>query len=220
MRGDGGEPRQGEGRSADERDQLPAPETPEEAGFRLYADTALVIVRWTPDARTAEPEYTDAIVGHFGVGGSVPFEAMRDSILRWLIEDGDHHGDRHYEVRRRSFDEGASGAEAVLVLTLLSGVAGGVAGKLTEEAFKAIKDRLSRRVDHLHQSDRHLADVDGLRYALARAIDARASDLKLVEHRGSAHRRAATFETPTGQVYGVRIGRAGIVVRRLHPGEY
>jgi hypothetical protein len=192
----------------------------EAEAFRLYADTATVIVRWTPEARVADPEYRVAVVGRFAVGGPVPFDDLRDPILRWLNEEAGYGEDRHYEIRRRNFDEGASGAEAVLILSLLSGAAGGIAGKLAEEAFDAIRARLAGRVDHLQPMTEYMDGEDDLRHALARAIDVRASDLKLIEHRANDERAAAAFETPSGQVYGVRIGSVGVTIRALEPGEY
>jgi hypothetical protein len=99
-----------------------------------YADTVVVVARYSEESRTADPDYSVATVTWLAAGGDVPVEEVREEVLRWLVIEREIGTDNEFATRRRHFQMGASGAEAEIVLSLLGGLVGGVAGTLTEQA--------------------------------------------------------------------------------------
>lgn len=140
--------------------------------------------------------------------------------MRWLVLEREFGGDRESDVRRRRFEIGASGAEAMLVVSLAGGALGGVAGALTQEVVAYVRDRLARRLEHLESFDDRLSDVDDMRRAVAHAFHVRASDFSLVEARAKDTQHAAVFEDTAGRAHGVRVASTGLTIRRLRRDEY
>lgn len=184
--------------------------------YAQYADVATLIVRHTSQQLEADPDYEVATVARFAAGGSVPVEALHAEIMRWLLDDAGFTAHNQITFQRRHSNIGASGAEVVILLTLLGGIASG----LTQEAVHYIGARLRERTEHLDPLPSLTNDVDGMRYAVSRAFDVRPSDLNLVEGRARPDRHAAVFEDRAGRFYGVRIESDALTIRRLQPGDW
>lgn len=178
-----------------------------------------VVVRHTPQMLSADPDYDVAMVARFSASGDVPVESLREEIMRWLLDEADFTAHSEIAFRRRHINAGASGAEAEIVVGLLGGAAGGVSGILTQQALGFIRARLAGRTKHLEAMEMWLRDLEGMRFAVARAFDIRPSDLRLVEERASERLHDAVFEDLADRLYGVRIDELGLMIRRLQPDE-
>lgn len=167
----------------------------------------------------ASDTWEEAIVLELQAGDLLDLRGLNADVNRWL-NDAEANGWNYVEVRRRGINIGAAGVEVAIIVSLLGGALGGVSGKLVEFVWDNVAARLGRARDQVPPSGARFEEVEGMRYSVARAMDARVSELKLVEARVGANRHAAIFEDASGQRYGVKHWSDGaLLVRRLTESE-
>ena len=162
-----------------------------------YAEDVTVVVRHAAD-QMASDAWDEAIVLDIHSGDLLDLRGLNADVNRWL-NDVDASGWNHVEVRRRGINIGAAGVEVAIIVSLLGGALGGVSGKLLEFVWDNVATRLGRARDQVPPIDDSFEAVEGMRRAVARAMDARVFDLKLVEGRIAADRHAAIFEDGSGE---------------------
>jgi hypothetical protein len=183
-----------------------------------YTENLTVVVRQTPDQLTGET-WEQALVLELQAGDSLDLRGLNADVNRWLIDE-ETHGWNYVEVRRREINVGASGVEVAIIVSLLGGALGGVSGKLLEFVWDNVAARLGRGREQVPVAEARFEHIEHMRYAVARAMDARPLELKLVEARIDADRDAAVFEDAGGARYGVKHwSDGGLLVRRLSPDE-
>jgi hypothetical protein len=183
---------------------------PEEV--RRYADLVAVVVRredWSDPGAAHE-----ALVASIDVGGDVPLEELAHDLGQELVRLG--AGEYSFETRRTRTEIGASGAGALLVVTI---IASGVAGVLLQEVWEYTKQRLGRGrpvrdyARYIRSAPEYAARE--LASAVAQAIDARLAEIRTVEVVHDAEQIRGIFETSTGERYRVTLADEVFEIARL-----
>lgn len=184
----------------------------ERAEASSYAETFDVVVRETDEYGETPP--TQALVGAFDIGDNLALEDLAADLRAWLA---DKDQPRFAVQTRRSVAEvGATGIGTEILLTLL-GAAGGVA--LTD-VWEYLKGRIPGGRDAVRERA-YLRELDAedlaeqLGAMVARAIDARRAELRLINVSRDAHEIRGTFETSTGERYEIRSAGAIFEISRV-----
>ena len=183
-----------------------------------YTENLTVVVRHTADQFSGDA-WEEALVLELEAGDHLDLRGLNAGVNRWLIGEGAQNWN-YVEVRRRGINIGASGVEVAIIVSLIGGALGGISGKMLEFVWDDVADRMGRKRTDVPATGARLDDLDGMRYAVARAMDARPTELKLVEGRLDSERHAAIFEDASGHRYGVKHwSDGGLLIRRLPEGN-
>ncbi len=168
-----------------------------------YADSLVFVARESDEQGDVDPTFKKALMARVAVGEDVPLEELRPALMSWLQEEG-FSGWSEVEIRRRHIAAGATGVEATILISLLTGATGGVASVLTQKAWNFVAERLRARAINLEPLPGAAADIDDMAHAVASAWELRRSDLSLVRSDTDGDEKAATFEDRQGERYNVR----------------
>jgi hypothetical protein len=167
-----------------------------------YVETLHFVVR---QAEHGVDLPSEALVGAFDVGEDVPLDEIFDKLHDWFVRE--NYEPFAVETRRSVAEVGATGIGTELVLTFL-GAAGGVA---LNEAWQYVKTLLPRGDESVRSEFRWLREAvepderpQYLAESLARALEARSAELRLLDYSEAENEFRATFETSTGERYVVR----------------
>src|SRR4051794_26361782 len=115
-----------------------------EPDMSKYAEHLAVVVRVAPQETALNPEFEAARVLLLDVGadgGEVEFEGVQPTVMDWQEASG-FGGGSGVEGHKRHINVGASGAAAVVLVTLLPAVIEGSASGMAELAAGAVLARL------------------------------------------------------------------------------
>lgn len=183
-----------------------------------YTENLTVVARHTPDQFSGDV-WEEALVLELEAGDLLDLRGLNGDVNRWLIDE-QAEGHNYVEVRRRGNNVGASGVEVAIIVSLIGGGLGGISGKMLEFVWDEVATRMGRKRNDVPVVVARFEDLDGMRYAVARAMDARPSELKLVEGHLDPERHAAIFEDASGNRYGIkRWSDGGLFIRRLAEDE-
>lgn len=168
----------------------------------IYVEALRVVVRQTDRPGDSAP--ASALVGAFDIGDDLPLDALVDELERWLVQ----RGREPFEIgtRRSRAHVGASGSGTEIAIWFLS--AGGAVA--IHEVWEYLKRRLPRGEEAVRRQFDWLRRLDPdelpdqLGWMLARSLDARRAELRLVEIARGEDEIRGTFETSTGERYLVR----------------
>jgi hypothetical protein len=180
----------------------------------VYVENLSIVVRTTERETGSEP--LRALLGSLEVGEDFPLDDLVEEVHSWLVQE--RLEPFEVEVRRSVAQVGATGIGTEIAIWFLAG-AGTIAMK---EAWEFIKSRVrdgDRRVrqefEYLRKRDSDDLS-DDLAQKLARSLDARRAELRLVDLVRDQDEIRGIYETSTGERYIIRVAAEFFLIERVN----
>jgi hypothetical protein len=186
-----------------------------EQTYARYAD-ALTIVLRRGEVKMGGP-VEEAIVGTLELGRDVDLDGSIEPVSKWL---GEREAMFTLTTTRTRSEAGASGAEAVVLLTIIAATSGKLTKIFLREAWDYVKGRLAPdapfrdRTQYLLQLDYNDLGRE-LRRQVAHTLDRRESELETVQLRREPQEVSGVFEVPDAGRYVLRVTETLYLINRV-----